>query len=259
MGRARTKGWRQGQELRLVRGGGELGQHRSCGVPESSKGQGRILAQVLGAAGATGSPKRSRPQAEAAVPEALPEAFPAAAAAMVEAQVTQVTLRELQEALEEEVLTRQSLSQELEAIRTANQNFARSGSGSGRWAGLYRQQPVPLVPECSRPLPPHSQLREAEARNQDLEARVQQLQERMELLQAGADAGESLMRLLSRGQRGEGGPMACVDTWGRARGPGWGTPRHRPPPSLHAPYASLFSFQLSRGSPVPGPRMHLPM
>uniref|UniRef100_A0A8C0JPC0 Myotonin-protein kinase n=1 Tax=Canis lupus dingo TaxID=286419 RepID=A0A8C0JPC0_CANLU len=69
-------------------------------------------------------------------------------------QVTQVTLRELQEALEEEVLTRQSLSQELEAIRTANQNFA-------------------------------SQLREAEARNQDLEARVQQLQERMELLQAG--------------------------------------------------------------------------
>uniref|UniRef100_A0A8C0JQ75 Myotonin-protein kinase n=1 Tax=Canis lupus dingo TaxID=286419 RepID=A0A8C0JQ75_CANLU len=89
-------------------------------------------------------------------------AFPAvaaaaAAAAAVEAQVTQVTqvtLRELQEALEEEVLTRQSLSQELEAIRTANQNFA-------------------------------SQLREAEARNQDLEARVQQLQERMELLQAG--------------------------------------------------------------------------
>lgn len=43
----------------------------------------------------------------------------------------QVTLRELQEALEEEVLTRQSLSQELEAIRTANQNFARSGSGVG--------------------------------------------------------------------------------------------------------------------------------
>ncbi|XP_072611227.1 myotonin-protein kinase isoform X6 [Vulpes vulpes] len=105
-------------------------------------------------------PPMSPPEetAEAAVPEALPEAFPAvAAAAAVEAQVTQVTLRELQEALEEEVLTRQSLSQELEAIRTANQNFA-------------------------------SQLREAEARNQDLEARVQQLQERMELLQAGADA-----------------------------------------------------------------------
>ncbi|KAM8963624.1 myotonin-protein kinase isoform 3-T3 [Lycaon pictus] len=111
-------------------------------------------------------PPMSPPEetAEAAVLEALPEAFPAvaaaAAAAAVEAQVTQVTqvtLRELQEALEEEVLTRQSLSQELEAIRTANQNFA-------------------------------SQLREAEARNQDLEARVQQLQERMELLQAGADA-----------------------------------------------------------------------
>lgn len=41
---------------------------------------------------------------------------------------TMVTLRELQEALEEEVLTRQSLSRELEAIRTANQNFSRSGS-----------------------------------------------------------------------------------------------------------------------------------
>lgn len=36
-----------------------------------------------------------------------------------------VTVRELQEALEEEVLTRQSLSRELEAIRTANQNFSR--------------------------------------------------------------------------------------------------------------------------------------
>uniref|UniRef100_G3TR99 Myotonin-protein kinase n=1 Tax=Loxodonta africana TaxID=9785 RepID=G3TR99_LOXAF len=65
----------------------------------------------------------------------------------------EVTLRELQEALEEEVLSRQSLSQELEAIRTANQNFA-------------------------------SQLREAEARNRDLEAHVRQLQERMEELQA---------------------------------------------------------------------------
>ncbi|XP_020028534.1 myotonin-protein kinase isoform X3 [Castor canadensis] len=69
------------------------------------------------------------------------------------AEVTEVTLRELQEALEEEVLTRQSLSQELEAIRTANQNFT-------------------------------SQLQEAEARNRDLEARVRQLQERMESLQA---------------------------------------------------------------------------
>ncbi|XP_031241380.1 myotonin-protein kinase isoform X3 [Mastomys coucha] len=66
---------------------------------------------------------------------------------------TMVTLRELQEALEEEVLTRQSLSRELEAIRTANQNFS-------------------------------SQLQEAEVRNRDLEAHVRQLQERMEMLQA---------------------------------------------------------------------------
>lgn len=43
---------------------------------------------------------------------------------------TMVTLHELQEALEEEVLTRQSLSRELEAIRTANQNFSRLGSRS---------------------------------------------------------------------------------------------------------------------------------
>ncbi|XP_045296803.1 myotonin-protein kinase isoform X7 [Leopardus geoffroyi] len=93
--------------------------------------------------------------AEAAAPEAVPAAAAAAAAAV--AAEAQVTLRELQEALEEEVLTRQSLSRELEAIRTANQSFA-------------------------------SQLREAEARNRDLEARVRQLQERMELLQAGGDA-----------------------------------------------------------------------
>ncbi|ELK12768.1 Myotonin-protein kinase [Pteropus alecto] len=75
---------------------------------------------------------------------AVPAAMPAEAG---------VTLQELQEALEEEVLTRQSLSQELEAIRTANQNFA-------------------------------SQLCEAEARNRDLEAHVRQLQERVEGLQA---------------------------------------------------------------------------
>ncbi|XP_012616915.1 myotonin-protein kinase isoform X8 [Microcebus murinus] len=81
--------------------------------------------------------------AEVAVPEAIPEAEAGA----------EVTLRELQEALEEEVLNRQSLSRELEAIHTANQNFA-------------------------------SQLREAEARNRDLEAHVRQLQEQMELLQA---------------------------------------------------------------------------
>ncbi|XP_030798700.1 myotonin-protein kinase isoform X6 [Rhinopithecus roxellana] len=81
--------------------------------------------------------------AEVAVPAAIPVA---------EAEA-EVTLRELQEALEEEVLTRQSLSREMEAIRLANQNFA-------------------------------SQLHEAEARNRDLEAHVRQLQERMELLQA---------------------------------------------------------------------------
>ncbi|XP_044113021.1 myotonin-protein kinase isoform X3 [Neovison vison] len=88
-------------------------------------------------------------KAEAAIPEAIP--------ASAEAQEARMTLRELQEALEEEVLTRQSLSRELEAIRTANQNFA-------------------------------SQLREAEARNRDLEAHVRQLQEQMELLQARGDA-----------------------------------------------------------------------
>ncbi|XP_051696069.1 myotonin-protein kinase isoform X2 [Oryctolagus cuniculus] len=82
-------------------------------------------------------------RAEAAVPAAHP-------AAEAEAEVT---LGEIQEALEEEVLTRQSLSRELEAIRTANQAFA-------------------------------SQLREAEARNRDLEAHVRQLQERLRLLQA---------------------------------------------------------------------------
>ncbi|XP_023038104.1 myotonin-protein kinase isoform X6 [Piliocolobus tephrosceles] len=81
--------------------------------------------------------------AEVTVPAAIPVA---------EAEA-EVTLRELQEALEEEVLTRQSLSRDMEAIRLANQNFA-------------------------------SQLREAEARNRDLEAHVRQLQERMELLQA---------------------------------------------------------------------------
>ncbi|XP_077832641.1 myotonin-protein kinase isoform X16 [Macaca mulatta] len=93
--------------------------------------------------------------AEVAVPAAIP-------AAEAEAEVT---LRELQEALEEEVLTRQSLSREMEAIRMANQNFA-------------------------------SQLREAEARNRDLEAHVRQLQERMELLRAeGATDGPPAVAL----------------------------------------------------------------
>ncbi|XP_021572616.1 myotonin-protein kinase, partial [Carlito syrichta] len=62
----------------------------------------------------TGSPPEET--AEAAVPAAVP-------AAEAEAQAEKVTLRELQEALEEEVLSRQSLSRELEAIRAANQNF----------------------------------------------------------------------------------------------------------------------------------------
>ncbi|XP_017507574.3 myotonin-protein kinase isoform X1 [Manis javanica] len=97
--------------------------------------------------------------AEAAVSEALPEAAEAEA---------EVTLRELEEALEKEVLTRQSLSRELETIRTANQNFA-------------------------------SQLREAEARNRDLEAHVRQLQERMQLLQA---EGAAVLCLQRPGQVG---------------------------------------------------------
>ncbi|XP_058136437.1 myotonin-protein kinase isoform X1 [Dasypus novemcinctus] len=89
-------------------------------------------------------------QASSLEPTVPPPEKTAEAAVPAEAEVT---LRELQEALEEEVLTRQSLGRELEAIRTDNKNFA-------------------------------SQLREAEARNRDLEAHVRQLQERMEELQA---------------------------------------------------------------------------
>lgn len=85
--------------------------------------------------------------------QAAEEADPAAVPVPAAETETMVTLRELQEALEEEVLNRQSLSRELEAIRTANQNFS-------------------------------SQLQEAEVRNRDLEAHVRQLQERMEMLQA---------------------------------------------------------------------------
>ena len=73
------------------------------------------------------------------------------------------------------------------------------------------------VRKGSRSFPPRSQLREAEARNRDLEARVRQLQERMELLQAGGDAGESPLRPLSRGRRGEVGPRR-VWTPGGGRG-----------------------------------------
>ncbi|XP_010612883.1 myotonin-protein kinase isoform X5 [Fukomys damarensis] len=138
---------------------------------------------------------------------------PAAPAAEETAAGDQVTLRELQEALEEEVRTRQSLSRELEAIRNANQSFA-------------------------------SQLLEAEARNRDLEAHVRQLQERMELLQAPGAAGESPTTLLSRVQ------SVRVTPW-EGRGPGWGTPRHRPPLPLHAPSASLL---LPAVTGVPSPR-----
>lgn len=72
----------------------------------------------------------SDPHRQADEAEADPVAVPVSA---TEAE-TMVTLRELQEALEEEVLTRQSLSRELEAIRTANQNFSRSGLRCwGKW------------------------------------------------------------------------------------------------------------------------------
>ncbi|XP_013210315.1 myotonin-protein kinase isoform X2 [Microtus ochrogaster] len=140
---------------------------------------------------------------------------------------TVVTLRELQEALEEEVLTRQSLSRELEAIRTANQNFS-------------------------------SQLQEAEVRNRDLEAHVRQLQERMEMLQPPGAPGESLTHPRPGGHRVKMGACWVCGHLGQGRVPGWGTPSHRPfPPStLHTP---LFSFQLSWGSPVPGPWIHLPI
>ncbi|XP_057615461.1 myotonin-protein kinase isoform X2 [Chionomys nivalis] len=150
-----------------------------------------------------------------------PAAVPAAEAETV------VTLRELQEALEEEVLTRQSLSRELEAIRTANQNFS-------------------------------SQLQEAEVRNRDLEAHVRQLQERMEMLQPPGAPGESLTHPRPGGHRVKMGACWVCGHLGQGRVPGWGTPSHRPfPPStLHTP---LFSFQLSWGSPVPGPWIHLPI
>uniref|UniRef100_A0A8C9AQ83 Myotonin-protein kinase n=1 Tax=Prolemur simus TaxID=1328070 RepID=A0A8C9AQ83_PROSS len=124
----------------MVSGGG-VGTHSACWPARL-----REPTWLPNPVGATGSPKLGpHTQAEVAVPEAIPEAEAEAEA--------EVTLRELQEALEEEVLTRQSLSRELEAIRAANQNFT-------------------------------SQLREAEARNRDLEAHVRQLQEQMELLQA---------------------------------------------------------------------------
>ncbi|KAG3256274.1 myotonin-protein kinase isoform X3 [Ictidomys tridecemlineatus] len=98
-------------------------------------------------------PRVQEPSVEPRVspPEDMAEVADPTAAPVAETE-PEVTLRELQEALEEEVLSRQNLRLELEAIRTANQNFA-------------------------------SQLQEAEARNRDLEVHIQQLQERLELLQ----------------------------------------------------------------------------
>lgn len=167
---------------------------------------------------------------------------------------TVVTLRELQEALEEEVLTRQSLSRELEAIRTANQNFSRLESECGvpaTFPVLHPMDWLTFLSSCS-------QLQEAEVRNRDLEAHVRQLQERMEMLQPPGAPGESLTRPRPGGHRVKMGACWVCGHLGQGRVPGWGTPSHRPfPPStLHTP---LFSFQLSRGSPVPGPWIHLPM
>lgn len=196
------------------------------------------------------------PHLQAEVPDPAagdPAAVPAAAAAAAEAE-TVVTLRELQEALEEEVLTRQSLSRELEAIRTANQNFSRSGSRCGVPATFAAPHPMDWLTFLSS----CSQLQEAEVRNRDLEAHVRQLQERMEMLQAPGAAGESLTHPGPGGRWVKMGACWVCGHLEQGRGPGWGTPSHRPPPpsTLHTP---LFSFQLSWGSPVPGPRIHLPM
>ncbi|XP_024902544.1 myotonin-protein kinase isoform X1 [Pteropus alecto] len=146
---------------------------------------------------------------------AVPAAMPAEAG---------VTLQELQEALEEEVLTRQSLSQELEAIRTANQNFA-------------------------------SQLCEAEARNRDLEAHVRQLQERVEGLQAeGLQAEAAAARwppgrgsgpVPTGGAKPHSPPPPAAPCQGTS---GCSHPRvsHRARASLHAPQAARLSCAFAR-------------
>lgn len=170
-----------------------------------------------------------------------------------------VTLRELQEALEEEVLTRQSLSRELEAIRTANQNFSRLGSrcwGREGTATLAVSSPSgsahpPIFPQ------PTTGGRGPEQRPGGACSAA-----------TGADgdaAGSRSRRRVPhqfparRALGGDGAPWVCEPS-GQGRSPGWGTAA-APLPffSLHAPYTSFFSFQLSRGSPVPGPRIHLPM
>ncbi|VTJ70468.1 Hypothetical predicted protein [Marmota monax] len=89
-------------------------------------------------------PRVQEPSVEPRVPppEDMAEVADPTAAPAAETE-SEVTLRELQEALEEEVLSRQNLSLELEAIRTANQNFARSGSGHRVPDTLGTLQPRP--------------------------------------------------------------------------------------------------------------------
>lgn len=175
---------------------------------------------------------------------------------------TVVTLRELQEALEEEVLTRQSLSRELEAIRTANQNFSRSGSGGWvcwrrwsnlrslltRWAGSPSYPPTLQPTAGGRGPQPRPGGARPSAAGADGDA-------------AGSGSCRRVSRPpLARRALGGDGPRWVCGHLGQGRSPGWGTPpRHCPflASTLHTPL--LFSFQLSRGSPVPGPRIHLPM
>lgn len=171
----------------------------------------------------SGGPKLDpHQQAEVAGPAAVP-------AAKAE---TVVTLRELQEALEEEVLTRQSLSRELEAIRTANQNFSRLESECGvpaTFPALHPMDWLTFLSSCS-------QLQEAEVRNRDLEAHVRQLQERMEMLQPPGAPGESLTRPRPGGHRVKMGACWVCGHLGQPR-----LGHAEPPPfsALHAPYTSL--------------------
>lgn len=161
-------------------------------------------------------------QAEVAGPAAVPAA---------EAE-TVVTLRELQEALEEEVLTRQSLSRELEAIRTANQNFSRLESECGVPATFPVLHPMGWLTflfSCS-------QLQEAEVRNRDLEAHVRQLQERMEMLQPPGAPGESLTHPRPGGHRVKMGACWVCGHLGRGgsqAGARRATALFRPPRSIH--------------------------
>ncbi|XP_049757113.1 myotonin-protein kinase isoform X9 [Elephas maximus indicus] len=87
-------------------------------------------------------PHVQAPSLEPMAPPPEETAEVAVSEAIFQVDEAEVTLRELQEALEEEVLSRQSLSQELEAIRTANQNFARLGPGRG----ARGNPPQPLAP-----------------------------------------------------------------------------------------------------------------